>query len=194
MLQELPRNCNFYKLKCFVFTENSGHTIHFPAISCTETGTAIRLEPRQFNVISQCVGWHWFSTKANFTCIWRLPSYIRTLRLPIHRMWCKIPCDPYSGCLHGGVGDTGEVTGVIKWAISITDVPLNQAANTSRSLNNKFWHGTTTTSIPPSHWSELQHSQRTGHTVSANTFLCISEFPGSVSTHTSAQRRYANGQ
>lgn len=84
------------------------------------------------------------------------------------RMWCKIPCKLYSGCLHEGVGDTGWVTGVMKWALPIRDVLLNLAANTSRSLNCKSWHGTITTSIPPSYRSELQYSQLTGLTVSAS--------------------------
>lgn len=41
--------------------------------------------------------------------------------------------------------------GVIWWALPITDVPLNRAANTSGSLDSKFWHGTITTSVPPAH-------------------------------------------
>lgn len=41
--------------------------------------------------------------------------------------------------------------GVIWLALPITDVPLNRAANTSGSLNSKFWHGTITTSMPLSH-------------------------------------------
>lgn len=137
-----------------------------------------------------CIEW-----KLTFTYVWPLPRYTRyptgnAVKYLMHRMcWEKIKKNLvifYTVRSHGRVGDAGKVAGVIKWALPIRDALLNQAANTSRSLNSKSWHGTITTSMPPSHWSELQYSQPAGRAVSSGHrrphSSCNSKFPGWVST------------